>query len=234
MRPFYGVEPVLLDPQGKELHGNDQRGALGLKQIPPGEFWHIFADSFSKMLTLFKKTLHQMGDWLLCILVSRPGVSSPAFYWVRFIQLKLQGGCNVTFGSCNDSRSPLNFQPFVSVSERALQASDFIYLLTIEYNISDRINNQVVCSHQGYIYKWKISHSLIFASRGSIVLKSTESEACGPQYLWTIFFQYKTLIHIKPLDFKPLKILQSGKSAIVDIRLRRIRKTHTVHIVWCK
>eukprot|EP00041_Stephanoeca_diplocostata_P021336 m.495735 g.495735 ORF g.495735 m.495735 type:complete len:702 (+) comp21802_c2_seq10:132-2237(+) len=44
MRPFYGVEPVLLDPQGNELHGNDQRGALGLKQIPPGMSRSIYGD----------------------------------------------------------------------------------------------------------------------------------------------------------------------------------------------
>lgn len=44
MRPFYGVEPVLVDSDGHVLEGNNQSGNLCLKQIPPGMSRSVFGD----------------------------------------------------------------------------------------------------------------------------------------------------------------------------------------------
>lgn len=35
MRPFFGVEPVVLDAQGNEITGNGIEGVLAIKQTPP-------------------------------------------------------------------------------------------------------------------------------------------------------------------------------------------------------
>eukprot|EP00656_Telonema_subtile_P042978 TRINITY_DN4913_c0_g1_i2.p1 TRINITY_DN4913_c0_g1~~TRINITY_DN4913_c0_g1_i2.p1 ORF type:complete len:727 (+),score=138.45 TRINITY_DN4913_c0_g1_i2:66-2183(+) len=43
-RPFYGVQPVLLDADGVELEGNDVNGVLALKSATPGMARSIFGD----------------------------------------------------------------------------------------------------------------------------------------------------------------------------------------------
>lgn len=35
MRPFFGVEPVVLDANGNEIHGNGIEGVLAIRQTPP-------------------------------------------------------------------------------------------------------------------------------------------------------------------------------------------------------
>jgi acetyl-CoA synthetase len=36
MHPAFGVEPVLLDAQGQEVHGNDVHGLLAIRNPTPG------------------------------------------------------------------------------------------------------------------------------------------------------------------------------------------------------
>ena len=43
-RPFYGVQPVLLDADGTELLGNDVNGVLALKGATPGMARSILGD----------------------------------------------------------------------------------------------------------------------------------------------------------------------------------------------
>jgi acetyl-CoA synthetase len=42
--PFFGIEPVLIDEQGKELEGNDVRGNLCLRRSWPGQARTIYGD----------------------------------------------------------------------------------------------------------------------------------------------------------------------------------------------
>lgn len=44
MRPFFGIEPVLVDAQGQVLKGNGVSGNLCLKQIPPGMSRTVYGD----------------------------------------------------------------------------------------------------------------------------------------------------------------------------------------------
>lgn len=44
MRPFFGIEPALLDKKGKELEGNNVMGALCIKSCWPGMARTIFGD----------------------------------------------------------------------------------------------------------------------------------------------------------------------------------------------
>ena len=42
--PFFGVTPVILDPDGNELHGNPSEGLLALKTSWPGQMRSIYGD----------------------------------------------------------------------------------------------------------------------------------------------------------------------------------------------
>ena len=42
--PFFGVTPVILDPDGNELHGNPSEGVLALKTSWPGQMRTIYGD----------------------------------------------------------------------------------------------------------------------------------------------------------------------------------------------
>ena len=42
--PFFGVTPVILDPEGNELHGNPSEGLLALKTSWPGQMRSIYGD----------------------------------------------------------------------------------------------------------------------------------------------------------------------------------------------
>jgi len=42
--PFFGITPVILDPDGKELHGNPAEGLLAIKTSWPGQMRTIYGD----------------------------------------------------------------------------------------------------------------------------------------------------------------------------------------------
>ena len=43
MRPYYGVEPVLLDSKGNELMGNNQHGVLCIRHVSSGTHVRVIA-----------------------------------------------------------------------------------------------------------------------------------------------------------------------------------------------
>ncbi|XP_046545068.1 acetyl-coenzyme A synthetase 2-like, mitochondrial [Haliotis rubra] len=54
MRPFFGIEPVLMDSEGQELTGNDVNGALCIKKPWPGMTRTIYGDHNRYQDTYFK------------------------------------------------------------------------------------------------------------------------------------------------------------------------------------
>eukprot|EP01137_Pigoraptor_chileana_P012483 Opistho-2@64911 len=54
MRPMFGVEPVLLDDKGKEIHGNDVSGILCLKSVTPGMARTISGDHARYIDSMYK------------------------------------------------------------------------------------------------------------------------------------------------------------------------------------
>ena len=54
MRPMFGINPVLCDAQGNELHGNDTEGALCVGSIWPGVSRTVFGDHQRYLDTYFK------------------------------------------------------------------------------------------------------------------------------------------------------------------------------------
>ncbi|XP_067681216.1 acetyl-coenzyme A synthetase 2-like, mitochondrial [Haliotis asinina] len=54
MRPFFGIEPVLMDSKGQELTGNDVNGALCIKKPWPGMTRTIYGDHDRYLDTYFK------------------------------------------------------------------------------------------------------------------------------------------------------------------------------------
>ncbi|XP_071080511.1 acetyl-coenzyme A synthetase 2-like, mitochondrial [Haliotis cracherodii] len=54
MRPFFGIEPVLMDNKGQELTGNDVTGALCIKRPWPGMTRTIYGDHDRYQDTYFK------------------------------------------------------------------------------------------------------------------------------------------------------------------------------------
>ncbi len=62
--PFFGIEPVLVDEQGNELHGNDVSGNLCLKRSWPGQARTIFGDHSRFQETYFSRFpgLYFTGD----------------------------------------------------------------------------------------------------------------------------------------------------------------------------
>ena len=52
--PFFGVEPVLLEEDGKEIEGNDVSGLLAIKASWPGQMRTIYGDHARFIDTYFK------------------------------------------------------------------------------------------------------------------------------------------------------------------------------------
>ena len=42
--PFFGIEPVLLSDDGKEIEGNNVQGLLAIKQSWPGQMRTVYGD----------------------------------------------------------------------------------------------------------------------------------------------------------------------------------------------
>ena len=53
--PFFGIEPVLLSDEGKELEGNDVQGLLAIKSSWPGQMRTIYGDHQRFIDTYFKQ-----------------------------------------------------------------------------------------------------------------------------------------------------------------------------------
>ena len=65
MRPFFGVEPVLLTPNGEEIEGNDVSGLLALRGAVPGMARTIAGDFARYMDTCGRRA-------------TKPGTFAPA------------------------------------------------------------------------------------------------------------------------------------------------------------
>ena len=55
--PFFGITPVILDPEGQELHGNPAEGLLAIKTSWPGQMRTIYGDHdrfFETYFSMFK------------------------------------------------------------------------------------------------------------------------------------------------------------------------------------
>tara|TARA_B100002003_G_C14007891_1_gene486349 strand:+ start:1 stop:960 length:960 start_codon:yes stop_codon:yes gene_type:complete len=55
--PFFGITPVILDPDGNELHGNSAEGLLAIKTSWPGQMRTIYGDHdrfFDTYFSMFK------------------------------------------------------------------------------------------------------------------------------------------------------------------------------------
>ncbi|XP_022332508.2 acetyl-coenzyme A synthetase 2-like, mitochondrial isoform X1 [Crassostrea virginica] len=53
MRPFYGIAPALVDQNGKEVEGNDVKGALCIKSVWPGMARTIYGDHLRFLNTYY-------------------------------------------------------------------------------------------------------------------------------------------------------------------------------------
>ena len=62
--PFFGVTPVILDPDGNELHGNPSEGLLAIKTPWPGQMRTVYGDHARFETTYFEtyKGFYFTGD----------------------------------------------------------------------------------------------------------------------------------------------------------------------------
>lgn len=74
--PFFGIQPVVVDEQGKEIHGNDIRGRLCIKFPWPGQMRTVYGDHKRFFKTYFEQFpgLYFTGD--ACIR------DKDGYYWI--------------------------------------------------------------------------------------------------------------------------------------------------------